>query len=136
MKASWKADWNRVAGVVSSQAIFGAKFPGGEMRQDIESAFGRAGLSLLPQKHSDLKTNCSCPDWSNPCKHIAAVYYLLGEEFDRDPFLIFRLRGLEREELFEHLNALTGAAGALASERNPDAEPPIPSHPVPPPPKI
>src|SRR5207247_5960396 len=51
----------------------------------------------------DLATECSCPDYSNPCKHIAAVYYLLGEEFDRDPFLLFKLRGLSREELLGRL---------------------------------
>ena len=48
---------------------------------------------------SDLETDCSCPDFANPCKHIAAVYLLLGEEFDRDPFLIFRMRGIERDGL-------------------------------------
>ena len=56
-------------------------------------------ISLFPEKLKDLETDCSCPDWSNPCKHIAAVYYLLGEEFDRDPFLIFKLRGMDRDEL-------------------------------------
>ena len=61
------------------------------MPQDIEPVFAEVGLSLFPAKLQDLKTGCSCPDWSNPCKHIAAVYYLLGEEFDRDPFLIFAL---------------------------------------------
>ncbi|MGC8605205.1 MAG: SWIM zinc finger family protein, partial [Desulfomonilaceae bacterium] len=54
---------------------------------------------LFPDKLKDIGTDCSCPDWSNPCKHIAAVYYLLGEEFDRDPFLIFKLRGMDRDEL-------------------------------------
>ena len=38
-------------------------------------------VCLFPAKLGDLTTKCSCPDWSNPCKHIAAVYYLLGEEF-------------------------------------------------------
>ncbi len=69
------------------------------MPQDIETVFRDAGLSIFPEKLADLKTECSCPDWSNPCKHIAAVYYLLGEEFDRDPFLIFKLRGMDRDEL-------------------------------------
>ena len=59
----------------------------------------RQSSPCFPERLKDLKTDCSCPDWSNPCKHIAAVYYLLGEEFDRDPFLIFKLRGMSREEL-------------------------------------
>jgi uncharacterized Zn finger protein len=69
------------------------------MPQDIEQSFTAIGLSLFPGKLQDLGTACSCPDWSNPCKHIAAVYYLLGEEFDRDPFVLFTLRGRRREEL-------------------------------------
>ena len=69
------------------------------MPQDIEDAFRGVGLSLFPERLAELDTDCSCPDWSNPCKHIAAVYYLLGEEFDRDPFLLFTLRGLSRDEL-------------------------------------
>ena len=54
---------------------------------------------MFPDRSDDLDTDCSCPDWSNPCKHIAAVYLLLGEEFDRDPFPIFRMRGMDREDL-------------------------------------
>ncbi|MCI0528593.1 MAG: hypothetical protein L0Y56_14235, partial [Nitrospira sp.] len=45
----------------------------------------------------------SCPDWSNPCKHIAAVYYLLAERFDEDPFLIFKLRGRTKEQIIQIL---------------------------------
>jgi uncharacterized Zn finger protein len=97
------SDWQKLAKVLSRQAIFSAKLLMGEMPLDIEKAFKEAGLSLFPEKLKDLKTACSCPDWSNPCKHIAAVYYLLGEEFDRDPFLIFKLRGVNREDLIAML---------------------------------
>jgi uncharacterized Zn finger protein len=98
--------WEKITKVLSSQVIFAAKLLAGEMPQEIENVFGEAGLSLFPQKLKDLETDCSCPDRSNPCKHIAAVYYLLGEEFDRDPFLIFKLRGMEREELLSGLGEL------------------------------
>lgn len=92
------AEWKRLAAELSSQAIFAAKLLAGEMPQDIERAFTGAGLSLFPEKMKEISTACSCPDWSNPCKHVAAVYYLLGEAFDRDPFLIFRMRGMDRDE--------------------------------------
>lgn len=91
--------WKKLVQTFSGQALFAAKLLAGQMPQDIEDAFNAAGLSLFPEQLKDLHTDCSCPDWSNPCKHIAAVYYLLGEEFDRDPFLLFKLRGLSREEL-------------------------------------
>lgn len=98
------ADWRKLAKALSHQAIFLAKLLAGQMPEDIEKAFKRVGLSLFPERLRDLRTNCSCPDWSNPCKHIAAVYYLLGEEFDRDPFLIFKLRGMSRDELVQLLD--------------------------------
>jgi len=93
------ASWKKLARTLSHQAIFAAKLLAGEMPQDIEIAFKDAGLSLFPEKLKELDTDCTCPDWSNPCKHIAAVYYLLGEEFDHDPFLILKLRGMNREEI-------------------------------------
>lgn len=112
-----KTKWNKLAKVLSGRAIFAAKLLAGEMPEDIEDAFVEAGLSLFPTKRSDLTTDCSCPDWANPCKHIAAVYYLLGEEFDRDPFLIFKLRGLEREKLVELVAGSKGASTAGATQR-------------------
>lgn len=104
------AEWQRVAVVLAREVVFLALLLAGEMPTDIERAFEQAGLSLFPTRIKDLATSCSCPDVSNPCKHIAAVYYLLGEEFDRDPFLIFRLRGMTREELLRVLEEMEAAA--------------------------
>jgi len=96
-------DWDKVTDVMTAQAIFAAKLLSGEMPQSIEEAFAEAEVSLFPTSREELITSCSCPDWANPCKHIAAVYYLLAERFDEDPFLIFRLRGLTKEEVIETL---------------------------------
>ncbi|MBN1944445.1 MAG: SWIM zinc finger family protein [Bradymonadales bacterium] len=92
-------EWTRVARAMGGEALLVAKLLAGEMPQEIETVFQQAGLSLFPSRSQDLQTDCSCPDWSNPCKHIAAVYYLIGEEFDRDPFLLFKIRGLDRSGL-------------------------------------
>ena len=108
IKTLSQAQWKKLAEVLASQAVFAARLLTGEMPEDIEEAFKQLNLSLFPEKQGDLQTDCSCPDWSNPCKHIAAVYYLLGEEFDRDPFLIFKLRGITREELIELMNTASG----------------------------
>jgi hypothetical protein len=61
----------------------------GGMPPDIEDLLAGCKLSLFPASYTDLKASCDCPDAENPCKHIAAVYYLLAERFDADPFLIF-----------------------------------------------
>jgi len=101
------ANWQKLTRALSSQALFAAKLLAGEMPHDIEQVFTAVGLSLFPATLQELETECSCPDWSNPCKHIAAVYYLLGEEFDRDPFLLFSLRGISRDELVSQLGSLS-----------------------------
>ncbi|MBM3333981.1 SWIM zinc finger family protein [Candidatus Sumerlaeota bacterium] len=129
------ANWAKLAKVFSQQAIFAAKLLAGEMPDNIEDAFKAARLSLFPSALRDLETDCSCPDWSNPCKHIAAVYYLLGEEFDRDPFLILRMRGIERETLIALLGEQTAKKGkkAVSQEAAASAEaaPPAVSQPRP-----
>ena len=96
-------DWDKVTEAMASQAIFAAKLLAGEMPKDIEEAFDAVNVALFPTAETDLDTDCSCPDWANPCKHIAAVYYLLAERFDEDPFLIFKLRGRTKEQIIEIL---------------------------------
>lgn len=52
-------------------------------------------ISVFPSRWSDLQMRCSCPDWAVPCKHIAAVIYLMAKEIDGNPFLVFSLRGID-----------------------------------------
>ncbi|MBA3946943.1 MAG: SWIM zinc finger family protein [Herpetosiphonaceae bacterium] len=102
--------WELAIDRMAEQAIFAAKLLAGEMPQAIEEAFTAAGVALFPQNAADLVTDCSCPDFANPCKHIAAVYYLLGERFDEDPFLIFQLRGRTRDQIIEALRVRRASA--------------------------
>jgi uncharacterized Zn finger protein len=99
------AQWDAVLVALGERAIFTAQLLAGEMPHEIEEAFAAAGVSLLPQQSQDLTTTCSCPDWANPCKHVAATHYILGEQFDHDPFLIFRLRGRNQEQIFAALRS-------------------------------
>ncbi len=100
---------------MAGQAIFAAKLLAGEMPQDIEDAFKAAGVPLFPKSPMDIDAECSCPDFANPCKHIAAVYYLLGEQFDEDPFLLFVLRGRTKDEIIDSLCALRAESIAVES---------------------
>ena len=121
------AEWSKVGESLRGQARFAAKLLASEMPEDVEEAFKGTGVSLFPARRAELATECSCPDWANPCKHIAAVYYLLGEEFDRDPFLIFQLRGLTREGLV----ALLRAPQSEKKKSRLPAAPVIPKEPLP-----
>ncbi|NJR61495.1 MAG: hypothetical protein HC769_23280 [Cyanobacteria bacterium CRU_2_1] len=97
------AKWSAAIAYIASKASFVSKLLMNEIPDNIEDAFAAIGLHLLPHNKSDFKTECSCPDFSNPCKHIAGVYYLVAAELDRDPFLLFELRGLSRAALHEEL---------------------------------
>ena len=102
------AQWERVFDALTEQALFSAQLLAGEMPYEIEEAFAATGVSLFPAR-IEIEMQCSCPDWVVPCKHLAAVYYLLGEEFDRDPFLLFKVRGRGREQVMDALRARRAA---------------------------
>lgn len=107
-------DWSKVIQNIASRADLLTKLLMNEMPDTIEDAFSELGLHLLPHSARDFETDCSCPDYSNPCKHIAGVYYLLASDLDKDPFVMFTLRGLPREELQAEL-AKTPLGAILAS---------------------
>ena len=96
-------DWNFVIDTLSQKALYSAQLLAGEMPDSIEAVFTSNGLSLFPFTLADVKSKCSCPDPKNPCKHIAAVYYQLGDSFREDPFVLFQLRGRTKEQILEAL---------------------------------
>jgi len=75
----------------------------GVMPQDIERAFAASGKRLFPFKLQEVRSECSCPDKANPCKHVSAVFYLMGDRFSEDPFVLFQLRGRTRSQLLSDL---------------------------------
>jgi uncharacterized Zn finger protein len=120
------SEWDKVIDALSEQAIFTAQLLAGEMPQDIEQAFEVARVSLFPTTRRDLQTDCSCPDPANPCKHIAATHYILGERFDEDPFLIFRLRGRTQEQVMQALRQRRAGRQDTIEEEMEEAEAAIP----------
>jgi uncharacterized Zn finger protein len=119
------ADWSRIIARIATRADLIVKLLQQEMPDDIEEAFAEEGLHLLPHSKSDFKTSCSCPDYENPCKHIAGVYYLLARDLDRDPFVLFSMRGLARKSLQAELvkSPLGQALAASLTTEPPTIEP-------------
>ena len=119
--AAWKGIVERLA----ANAGWLSRLLLGEVPEDIETAFRAAGHTLLPYRVQDLKSQCSCPDYANPCKHIAGTYYHLAQLIEQDPFLLFQLRGLSREALHREL-AKTPLGKALSAQLKADDQPPTP----------
>jgi len=110
-----KPQWRRVQERLAGQALFRAKLLAGEMPHEIEDVFAECGTPLFPRSAGDLDMHCSCPDWGVPCKHLAAVCYVLAEEFDRDPFAMLAWRGKARDDLLAALREVRSGPGAHAS---------------------
>ncbi len=104
--------WRRVEEALAARAIFRARLLAGEMPAEIEQIFADCGTPLFPQTAGDLEMTCSCPDWEVPCKHLAAVCYVLAEAFDDDPFAMLAWRGKSRADLLAALRRLTGRGQA------------------------
>jgi uncharacterized Zn finger protein len=95
--------WEAIEEALASQAVFRARLLAGEMPPEIEQVFATFGIPLFPGASGDMHLMCSCPDWGEPCKHAAAVLYLLAEAFDDDPFLILTWNGRTKERLLAGL---------------------------------
>ena len=108
-------DWDRVVRALGARAGHAAPMLAGELPPEVEEVFESEGASLLPAPHARLVTECTCPDWENPCKHVAAVCYLLAEGFDRDPFLLLAWRGRAKEQVLGELRTVRQTHVATAT---------------------
>jgi len=105
LPALTSAQWEKALDRIYQESRFVASLLAGEMPQGLDETFRESGASLYPRVPKELQTHCDCPDWANPCKHVAAVCYIMAEALDRDPWLLFDLRGLTREEVLAALQA-------------------------------
>lgn len=108
-------DWAEIIKNMSSKASIVAKLLINEVPENIENSFV-AGQYLLPHSRKDFRTQCTCPDfYSGACKHVAGLSYRLAKELDQNPFLLFELRGLSKDDLLEEL-AKSSLGRILATE--------------------
>ena len=120
--------WGYVIETMSQRAIFAAKLLAGEMPQNIEEVFTANGLSIFPFTLGDVHSKCSCPDKANPCKHIGALYYQLGDRFSEDPFVLFQLRGRTKEQIISDLRKLRSAKIQPITTESPEIQQSIPNN--------
>jgi uncharacterized Zn finger protein len=116
--------WHSVLVALAGELRHAAALLDGQMPTDVDEVLAGCGVSLFPRP-GELDTTCSCPDWANPCKHVAAVHYTLAQTFDADPFLLPALRGRDRERLLAGLRAVR-AGSADEDEVELESRGPVP----------
>lgn len=143
--------WRKVDDAFTARVGFAAQLLAGEVPVELEDVFTDAGVALFPTTWGDVRANCNCPDWENPCKHIAAVMYVYAELLDGDPWTLLLWRGRTQDDVLGPLRARATSASpptqvvapwwplvpTSSSERpvgapSTAAEPPLPVPPDPP----
>jgi uncharacterized Zn finger protein len=93
----WKAICSDCAGSIDSLV----ELLQGRLSERVMERVCREGDGLFPAPR-EIDLSCSCPDWADMCKHVAAVLYGIGARLDASPELLFRLRGVDETELLAH----------------------------------
>ncbi|MEW6553736.1 MAG: SWIM zinc finger family protein [Actinomycetota bacterium] len=99
LKDFTRAQASKVKLLVASSSAIASELSLGKLPERMLGLLENTGVSLFPRSWRDIEASCSCPDWANPCKHLAAVYYIVANEIDKDPFIAFNLRGVSTVSL-------------------------------------
>jgi len=91
----WKSICRDCAGSIDSLV----ELLQGRLAKSVMDRVCREGDGLFPSP-DEIKLSCSCPDWADMCKHVAAALYGVGARLDQKPQLLFVLRGVDENELF------------------------------------
>ncbi|MDR0486877.1 MAG: SWIM zinc finger family protein, partial [Treponema sp.] len=86
--------------MIEEDASLLARIAAGELPETFLQKLKDKGINLIPRRWRDMKRSCTCPDDGDPCKHMAALYYIIAREIDSDPHILFRLRGMDLAERF------------------------------------
>jgi uncharacterized Zn finger protein len=120
--------WECLLAEVRDRNGLASSVSSGDLPLELQTAFAKANLRFMPERYVDLHLECACPDWLKPCRHLVAVWLKFARDFDRDPFLVFELRGLKRDELLALLRNRQSAAvpePAAAEEEFPEIDVPV-----------
>ncbi len=115
------SEWERVLASLAGRAAHAAALLDGELDPGVLAELERVGIHLLPAA-GELSPTCSCPDWATPCKHAAAVCYLVADRMDADPFTILLLRGRSRDQVLATVRRLRAGGDATAPAASSEME--------------
>ncbi|MBQ6956753.1 MAG: DEAD/DEAH box helicase family protein [Bacteroidales bacterium] len=105
---------DRLMEALSKEPLLVSKLLNHELSPKAMDIAKELGIKLFPSRWDDLKMKCSCPDWAVPCKHLAAVIYMVSREIDNDPFIVFAMHGVDLAKELEK-RGLSNVAGNTSS---------------------
>jgi len=103
-------EWANILQKLNKTPIILGSLLNNEMHENMDECLG---CSLVP---NSFNSECNCLDYANPCKHIAAVFYALADEIDFDPLLLFKIRGMGKEEILSKLGMIKSLETPLLKE--------------------
>ena len=116
------SEQNKILRMVTDNPLLLSQLMNRELPAGLQKKCDQQKIRIFPRSWQDLNGSCSCPDWAVPCKHMAAVLYLVANEIDKNPFLVFDLHdfdlikgletigytiGAEQEEAVKSLDSIT-----------------------------
>lgn len=118
-----KREPDKIADIILSSPFYLSKLESGILPPQLLSILNEQGIKLFPSSWEDMKAHCSCPDWAVPCKHIAAVIYLIANEIAKNPFIIFNLHcyniiGAIKPNLKKHISSISNIENMLKKQAN------------------
>jgi uncharacterized Zn finger protein/superfamily II DNA or RNA helicase len=87
--------------IITDNPLFLSKLLNRELPPELNEACTKQGIHIFPRRWDDLKGSCSCPDWAVPCKHLAAALYVIANEIDKNPFVVFDLHDFKLVEALQ-----------------------------------
>lgn len=113
LKPYTKDETDKLVNAIVQRPSIISKLLNRELSPDIVRLAEEQGLQVFPRSWRDMQMSCSCPDWAVPCKHLAAVIYIVSQEIDSNPFLVFLLHGVDLLEELKKRNIAIDSAKAV-----------------------
>ena len=98
---------NRILRVIMENPLLLSHLLNRELPTALKEACDNENIQLFPNSWNDIQGDCTCPDWAVPCKHMAAVLYLIANEIDKNPFIIFELKRFDLFKALENIGYIT-----------------------------
>lgn len=113
-------DWSRVIRIIASDAAMTGALVSGDFSRHLLSELKSENIHLIPGSFDEIIPLCNCSDSQHPCIHIAVAWYLLAEALDENPWHLFTLCGLSRNEVISRVKECRGSPPGI-----PDTSPDI-----------